>query len=1122
MSRPLFHKSLSELQLLFEECKDSPDQLKQLMAELAYRKTPKAVELRKRVDALLNGNGSPPAKPSRPPKQGGLLPTPGDDGPKPPKSSSPIGSSGESSSDQSYLDPPNEFTIVQPMGVKPRPSAFRPTLKEDLQLDVALGAPPITVFRVALSELIREMRRRRVGYQQFQLEDGQRVPTEVSGNSYQFEFGEEASLFEGAKVEILVGGRVVDGQLTALMQGRIIVTLQEDFGNHITSCVLRVDNTALFQALHDRLQTIERGEADGFRADLAECVLSNSGSQTPGKPLTGWPWSQPPTARQKQFVEMALANTVSWLWGPPGTGKTDVLSAVARILYESEKRVLICSNTNRAVDQLLQKLCRFMQEVNDPALTDGYVLRLGRIEEELDRQFGEYITPDRVVERKSEGLTRRKADIEAELERLGREVAYSQDVLQRFEELASARVAARTAADSVTRAERDLDQGQSAVTAAQRRRSQYERELQRWQQAGFLGRLLMRDEASIRHDIRNQETRIEAATEAIVPLRAKLEAVRAESEAATDRATAIERSLAYESREEHQKTVANYDSKQTPLRQELSTIAAKLEDIRNSVLREARIVGATVTRTFLRPVEFAAFDTVIVDEASMILLPAVFHATGLARERVIIAGDFQQLPPIVQTEQKSIHDVLAHDVFENAGITHETVKNAPRLVMLDEQFRMEESICDIVSGAFYGGRLRTSALRRSESFAEPSPLEGRLTVIDTSRVWPFTTRNVFESRLNLMHALAIRNLVLHLREQNRLFDRSERCRVGVCTPYAAQAKLLHDMFKAHSFDPGTLRAGTVHRFQGDERPIMVFDLVDSVGERNAGIFLQANQLRDGGAKLMNVALSRAQEGLIVVGNLTFLDRKLPSDAILRGLLCDLQRRGQILDVRDVLALYPILEDLKHFGSQPELDPEALRTGLFKGRDFARICRHDMEKAEKSIIVFSAFITPERAAQMGDLFRARIQEGVKVRCVTRPPQRNGTMPEELGRSALAALEALGVAIDLRFDIHEKVVLIDNRIVWFGSLNPLSHTARTSEIMARVDDRGVAAHLASVLSIRRRSSDDTDPATFAEAENPRCEICSGWSMLCHSKYGYYFRCACGCDWKQNIDGPRRKAR
>jgi hypothetical protein len=239
-------------------------------------------------------------------------------------------------------------------------------------------------------------------------------------------------------------------------------------------------------------------------------------------------------------------------------------------------------------------------------------------------------------------------------------------------------------------------------------------------------------------------------------------------------------------------------------------------------------------------------------------------------------------------------------------------------------------------------------------------------------------------------------------------------------------------------------------------------------------------------------------------------------------LHDLQRSGRIVDVKEVLALHPILEDLKQFGNQPDLDPECLRTGLFGGRDFAKLCRFDMENAEKSIVVFSGFITQERAAQMGDLFRQKIAHGVKVRCVTRPPNRNGTIPEEQGRTALTALESLGVAIDLRNDIHEKVVLIDNKIVWFGSLNPLSHTPRTSELMARVDNAGVASHLASILSVRRRSAEELESGAFTEPENPRCEKCSDWSVLMRGKHGPFFSCVNypRCNWTKNIDAPRRR--
>jgi hypothetical protein len=131
--------------------------------------------------------------------------------------------------------------------------------------------------------------------------------------------------------------------------------------------------------------------------------------------------------------------------------------------------------------------------------------------------------------------------------------------------------------------------------------------------------------------------------------------------------------------------------------------------------------------------------------------------------------------------------------------------------------------------------------------------------------------------------------------------------------------------------------------------------------------------------------------------------------------------------------------------------------------------------------------------IGDLLRRKIAEGVKVRCVTRPPARNGSIPEELGRSALEALEGLGAIVDLRAEIHEKVVLIDGRIAWFGSLNPLPHTARQGHVW---ESDGIVA------------------------ESPRCERCRRWCVLIRGRFGLFFACENSeCEWKQNVDAFRR---
>jgi hypothetical protein len=106
---------------------------------------------------------------------------------------------------------------------------------------------------------------------------------------------------------------------------------------HKIRAVLQIDNTTLLQALHDRLEKIEHGEVPGFRAEFSASILKNAGIQRPGIPLTKWPWTIPPTANQRRFVEIALGNEVSWLFGPPGTGKS-ICNLVSATFYKDRLR----------------------------------------------------------------------------------------------------------------------------------------------------------------------------------------------------------------------------------------------------------------------------------------------------------------------------------------------------------------------------------------------------------------------------------------------------------------------------------------------------------------------------------------------------------------------------------------------------------------------------------------------------------------------------------------------------------------------------------------------------------------------------------------------------------------
>ncbi len=222
------------------------------------------------------------------------------------------------------------------------------------------------------------------------LEHGEAVPLDGRERGYRFPYDGDAELFEGAKVTIAIGNRTCDGRIVSVSTQWLVVSFDEDLGPTIRTCVLRIDNTAMIDAMADRLDKVRSGEAK-LNLTLADDVLDNREAQA----VSSGAKHSPKTDRQlntpqKEFVEHAIANAVTYLWGPPGTGKTRSLSSLNELLFDAGKRVLICSNTNQAVDQVLINLCRTLT-IAHPALDDGRVMRIGKTEG-IPSEFTEFVT----------------------------------------------------------------------------------------------------------------------------------------------------------------------------------------------------------------------------------------------------------------------------------------------------------------------------------------------------------------------------------------------------------------------------------------------------------------------------------------------------------------------------------------------------------------------------------------------------------------------------------------------------------------------------------------------------------------------------------------------------------
>ena len=382
-------------------------------------------------------------------------------------------------------------------------------------------------------------------------------------------------------------------------------------------------------------------------------------------------------------------------------------------------------------------------------------------------------------------------------------------------------------------------------------------------------------------------------------------------------------------------------------------------------------------------------------------------------------------------------------------------------------------------------------------------------MVDTSSLYPFVGFDETGSRFNLMHAVVVRNIVRHLSLHGVM-------EVGASAGYRAQTRVIRQFLE----DAGCSHcmAGTVHRFQGDEKRVMILDLPEGQGDYGVGRFLHGESPDDVGPRLLNVAVSRARDHLVFVLNRSFLDRKLPGNAVIREILYRAQESGRVLDAANILAMEPLLPEkptppASTFGRTPP-------PGLYSQDDFDVALRADLAGANKSVIIFSGFITANRSAQFGEDLRRLVARGVKVRCVTRPPRTNMADTDENTSAALDALRGIGCAVDLRTKIHQKVVVIDESVLWLGSLNPLSFTEHTQELMVRMQGEESAREVLEKLALPKVARISTH---FHEAENPPCGSCGGLTVWHQKRRTRMFFCVNPeCAWKVFAEKAWKSAR
>ncbi|MCB0706776.1 MAG: AAA family ATPase [Saprospiraceae bacterium] len=278
--------------------------------------------------------------------------------------------------------------------------------------------------------------------------------------------------------------------------------------------------------------------------------------------------------------------------------------------------------------------------------------------------------------------------------------------------------------------------------------------------------------------------------------------------------------------------------------------------------------------------EILSFDRIVIDEASQILEPML---AGLLPgfKRFILIGDHQQLPAVV-TQGHEHSEVVDPDLRE-LGLTNMRNSLFERMYLqaiqqnwdwaydqLRFQGRMHVDVMTFPNQHFYQQLLQILPEEIQSRSRQLSALPWKLTThkkLGTDRLIFIPTALNLESKGQKTNRAEAEEVVKLIQTFLEVFAECgyevRQDTIGVITPYRAQIALIRDLIRQADMDPDLFTIDTVERYQGGARDVILLSLCTNSQDQLQALVSLSDEGVD---RKLNVALTRAREQIVVVGN----------------------------------------------------------------------------------------------------------------------------------------------------------------------------------------------------------------------------------------------------------------